>query len=437
MSLWSAPGPPATRVAPLAENYRETPLWWDDTTFPVLEESPLPGSADVIVVGAGFTGLAAAARLGSHGKHVVVVDAGALGEGASGRNAGMVHGGVRRSVAFLERKYGDAGRALQDASVDAYAFVARTAAAAAPDAMYAQTGWLHLAHRASRMKGLRTDEAERRHRLGESTVMLEADALESEAPCRGFFGGMLTDNGASIHPARYLAGLARMSLAGGAAVHPRTHVTSIESRATGSLVHTSRGDIRAGDVLVATNGYTDAAAPWARRRIIPIGSYIIATEPLGEMRAADVSPQRRMMSDTRNFLHYWRLSPDGRLLFGGRTSFAPVSVHTARDRLYAAMIGIYPQLAGVRVSHAWTGNVGFTFDQLPHLTRSGGITYAMGYCGSGVALGSWMGTLAAEWIARGTRPAFSDLRFPRLPFYRGHPWFLPLVGVYYSLLDRL
>jgi glycine/D-amino acid oxidase-like deaminating enzyme len=437
MSLWSPPGPPGTRVAPLAEDYRETPLWWDDTTFPVLAESPLPGSADVVVVGAGFTGLAAAARLGSHGKHVVVVDAGSLGEGASGRNAGMVHAGVRRSVEFLERKYGDAGRALQEASMDAYAFVARTAAAAAPDAMYAQTGWLHFAHRASRMKGLRADEAERRHRLGESTVMLEADALESEAPCRGFFGGMLTDNGASIHPARYLAGLARLSLAAGAAVHPHTHVSSVESLATGSLVHTSRGDISAGDVLVATNGYTDAAAPWARRRIIPIGSYIIATEPLGEMRSADVSPQRRMMSDTRNFLHYWRLSPDGRLLFGGRTSFAPVSVQTARDRLYAAMIGIYPQLAGVRVSHAWTGNVGFTFDQLPHLTRSDGITYAMGYCGSGVALGSWMGTLAAEWIARGTRPAFSDLRFPRPPFYRGHPWFLPLVGVYYSLLDRL
>ena len=202
-------------------------------------------------------------------------------------------------------------------------------------------------------------------------------------------------------------------------------------------MHTSRGDISAGDVLVATNGYTDAAAPWARRRIIPIGSYIIATEPLGDVRAADVSPQRRMMSDTRNFLHYWRLSPDGRLVFGGRTSFAPVTVQTARDRLYAAMIGIYPQLAGVRISHAWTGNVGFTFDQLPHLTRSDGVTYAMGYCGSGVALGSWMGTLAGEWIARGAQPAFADLRFPRIPLYRGHPWFLPLVGLYYSLLDRL
>jgi glycine/D-amino acid oxidase-like deaminating enzyme len=437
MSLWSPPGPPGKRVAPLAEDYRETPLWWDDTSFPVIAESPLPASADVVVIGAGFTGLAAAARIASHGKHVIVLDTGALGEGASGRNAGMIHAGVRRDVAFLERKHGAAGRALHDASVEAYAFVARTAATAAPDALYSQSGWLHLAHRESRMKGLRKDEAERRQRLGEGTVMLEEDALESETPCRGFHGGMLTDNGASIHPARYLAGLARLSLANGAALHPHTHVTSIVTADAGSLVHTSRGDITAGDVLVATNGYTDAAAPWARRRVIPIGSYIIATEPLGDVRAADVSPQRRMMSDTRNFLHYWRLAPDGRLVFGGRTSFAPVSVQTARDRLYAAMIGMYPQLAGVRISHAWTGNVGFTLDQLPHLTRSNGVTYAMGYCGSGVALGSYMGTLAGEWIARGAQPAFSELRFPRIPFYRGHPWFLPIVGVYYSLVDGL
>ncbi|MHB8489697.1 MAG: NAD(P)/FAD-dependent oxidoreductase [Candidatus Dormibacteria bacterium] len=437
MSLWSPAGQPVRRTAPLAEDYRETPLWWDDTAFPSVAESGLPDTADVVVIGAGFTGLAAAARLGSLGKHAVLLDSGGLGEGASGRNAGMIHAGVRRSVAFLERKHGGAGRALHDAGVEAYGFVARTAAAAAPDAMYTQSGWLHLAHRKSRMHGLRKDEAERRQRLGESTVMLEGAALESEAPCRGFFGGMLTDNGASIHPARYLAGLARLSLTNGAALHLQTRVTAIEPLQAGARVHTSHGDVTAGEVLVATNGYTDGAAPWARRRIIPIGSYIIATEPLGDGRAAEISPQRRMMSDSRNFLHYWRLSPDGRLVFGGRTSFAPVSVQSARDRLYAAMIDAYPQLAGVRVSHAWTGNVGFTFDQLPHLTRSDGITYAMGYCGSGVALGSWMGTLAAEWIARGARPAFSDLRFPRIPLYRGHPWFLPLVGVYYSLLDRL
>ncbi|HEY6469165.1 MAG TPA: FAD-binding oxidoreductase [Candidatus Dormibacteraeota bacterium] len=435
MSLWSAPGPPGARVAPLAEDYRETPLWWDDTAFPPLPETPLPETADAVIIGAGFTGLCAAAKLIEHGKHVVVLDSGALGEGASGRNAGMIHSGVRRDVATLERRHGAAGRALHDASIEAYAFVARTAASAAPDAAYTQSGWLHLAHRPSRMKRLRKEEADRREHLHEATVMLEAAALEAESPARGFHGGMLTDNGASIHPARYLSGLARVVL-GGAEIHVHTRAAAIETAPAGSRVRTERGDIHAGEVLVATNGYTDGAAPWARHRIIPIGSYIIATEPLGDARAADVSPHRRMMSDSRNFLHYWRLSPDGRLVFGGRTSFAPVSVQTARDRLYSAMIGMYPQLAGVRLSHAWTGNVGFTFDQLPHLTRVDGVTYAMGYCGSGVALGSWMGTLAGEWMARGAQPAFTGLRFPRMPGYRGHPWFLPLVGVYYSLLDR-
>ncbi len=435
MSLWSSPGPPAARVAPLAEDYRETPLWWDDTTFPTVPESTLPKRADAVIIGAGFTGLCAAAKLVEHGKHVVVVDRGALGEGASGRNAGMIHAGVRRDASWLERHHGAAGRALHEASVDAYAFVARTAASVASDAAFTQCGWLHLAHRPSRMKQLRADEVDRREHLGQATIMLEAAALEAEAPCRGFHGGMLTNDGASIHPARYLSGLARHTLGGGAEIHPRTRATALEPSRTGTVVRTERGDISAGEVLVATNGYTDAVAPWAKRRIIPIGSYIIATEPLGDARAVDVSPHRRMMSDTRNFLHYWRLSPDGRLVFGGRTSFAPVNVQTARDRLYSAMIGMYPQLAGIRLSHAWTGNVGFTFDQLPHINSVDGITYAMGYCGSGVAMGSWMGTLAGEWMARGAQPAFSELRFPRMPGYRGHPWFLPLVGVYYSLLD--
>src|ERR1700690_1330295 len=173
MGPWSPPGPPGKRRAPLAENYRETPLWWEDTTFPALPEKQLPATADAVVIGAGFTGLAAAAKLAEHGKHVVVIESGALGEGASGRNAGMIHAGVRRDVAHLERRYGAAGRALHDASVEAYAFVARTAASASPDAAYSQCGWLHLAHRSSRMKHLRQSELFRRTRLGEATVMLE------------------------------------------------------------------------------------------------------------------------------------------------------------------------------------------------------------------------------------------------------------------------
>ena len=177
--------------------------------------------------------------------------------------------------------------------------------------------------------------------------------------------------------------------------------------------------------------------PPLRRRVIPIGSYIIATEPLSAAQEADISAQRRMMSDTRNFLHYWRLTPDGRLLFGGRASFTPVSLQRARDRLYHAMVGVYPHLEGIRVSHAWSGTVGFTFDQLPHLGRIDGITHALGYCGSGVAMGSWLGNLAGHWLAGGAAPPFTNLRFPTLTGYHGRPWFLPVAGLYYSLRDSV
>ncbi len=144
-----------------------------------------------------------------------------------------------------------------------------------------------------------------------------------------------------------------------------------------------------------------------------------------------------MMTDTREFLHYWRLSPDHRLVFGGRTSFTPVTLQQARDRLYAAMLQIYPELAGIRVSHAWTGTVGFTVDRLPHLGRQDGMTYALGYCGSGVAMATWLGTRAGAWIAGESPGPFAGLPFPTLPGYTGRPWFLPAAGWYYQLRDLM
>ncbi len=425
-------------TAPLSPSYRERPLWWDDADLPdcSLDGRRLPAETDVVIVGAGYTGLAAAVELSKRGQQALVLDKARLGRGASGRNAGMVHAGLHLDLAALEKRFGSVGRSLHETSVDAHRFVARVAPEVAPDSRYEASGWLHLAHDAARMRRLRAGEAARR-RGGETARALGVNELASESACRGFHGGLLSDNGAGIHPARYLAGLARSAMDAGAHVAERVAVTHVERTDGGFLVSSSAGAVRARDVLVACNGYTDTAFPALRRRVIPIGSYIIATEPLDAALVASVSPQRRMMSDTRNFLHYWRLSPDDRLVFGGRTSFVPVSLPHARDHLYAAMTGIYPQLRGVRVSHAWTGNVGFTFDRLPHMGRLDGITYAMGYCGSGVAMASWFGVLAAAWIAGGETNPFLGLRFPTVPGYTGTPWFLPAVGWYYQLRDLL
>ena len=190
-------------------------------------------------------------------------------------------------------------------------------------------------------------------------------------------------------------------------------------------------------MLLATNGYSDGLVPSIRRRIIPIGSYIIATEPLSDDRARSAIPNRRMLFDSKNFLYYWRLSSDNRMLFGGRASFAPTTIAKARDWLYAALIRVHPQLAGIMVEHAWGGNVGFTFDRLPHIGCIEGITYALGYCGTGVAMSTYFGQLAADWIAGGELPDCWQRAFPGLPLYRETPWFLPAVGWYYAALDRL
>ena len=168
---------------PLSDDYREEPVWWRDAGLPDIAPAALPREADVAIIGAGYTGLCAALTLARHGKRVVVVDTDATGRGASGRNAGMIHAGLRRNVDWLERHRGAAGAALHAASVDAVRYVAAMAAAIHADAGFAECGWLYLAHRPSAMRRLRTHERMRRERLGETTVLLAPDAI-SIAPYR-------------------------------------------------------------------------------------------------------------------------------------------------------------------------------------------------------------------------------------------------------------
>jgi glycine/D-amino acid oxidase-like deaminating enzyme len=170
---------------------------------------------------------------------------------------------------------------------------------------------------------------------------------------------------------------------------------------------------------------------------MPIGSYIIATDPLSEDLAHEISPNGRMFFDSKNFLYYWRLTPDRRMLFGGRASFWPSSVEKTARILLRGMLRVHPQLAGVRVAYAWGGKVGFTFDRMPHVGRLGGMTYASGCCGSGVAILPYLGHRTAGWILGGEpAPALAALRFPLVPApYEGRPWFLPAVGEWYRLAD--
>ena len=193
---------------------------------------------------------------------------------------------------------------------------------------------------------------------------------------------------------------------------------------------------------MATNGTTDRRlAPWLGRRVLGLGSFLLATEALPAELAASVLPRRRMCFDTRRLLHYWRLSPDGtRVLFGGRTSFASTTLPEARDRLYAVMVDIHPQLAGVAVARAWGGEVGLTFDRLPHVGRdpASGAVYALGYCGTGVALSTHFGRSVGRWLAgTGELPAFAGRRFPAIPLPARAKRLLPVAGWWYLARDAL
>jgi glycine/D-amino acid oxidase-like deaminating enzyme len=201
---------------------------------------------------------------------------------------------------------------------------------------------------------------------------------------------------------------------------------------------TSGGPLPAGEVLVATNGYTGAAFPGLRRRVVPVGSYVVATARLDPSVARGLLPRARVMSDTWNLLHYFRLSDDGRLVFGGRASFTPATVGRSARILAAAMRKVFPPLAQVPVEYAWAGNVCFGPDRMPHAGRLDGVHHAVGYAGHGVALSTWLGARMGDALAgRAPIPELTGEPLRAIPLYRGMPWFLPAVGGYYRMRDWL
>jgi glycine/D-amino acid oxidase-like deaminating enzyme len=255
-----------------------------------------------------------------------------------------------------------------------------------------------------------------------------------------YYGGMIVERSASLHPALYYKGLLDACRRRGIAVCAEAAVEGITRNGAGWRVATRRGSLEAGDVVIATNGYTGALTPSLRRRVVPIASHIIATEELPADLARSLIPKGRTLSDTKRVLCYYRMSPDGkRMVFGGRARFAKIDQRLSATILYQYMTGRFPQLRGTRITHGWTGNTAFTLDALPHMGEDQGLHYALGCNGSGIAMMTYLGCQTARKIARAANYAcaFDSPEFPDHPLYTGTPWFLPLVGGYYRLRDRL
>ncbi|HEY2887199.1 MAG TPA: FAD-binding oxidoreductase [Candidatus Limnocylindrales bacterium] len=423
----------------LNRDYERRPYW--HATMPPLPDRAgrdLPDVVDVAVVGGGYTGIAAGRKLGLQGAKVVVLEAETLGWGASTRNGGIAHPGFKWGPPALVKRYGEPlARALYRESVDATAMVAGLIRDQGIDAELRLSGYLELAWGASHAAAF-PEEAAALKDFGTPARPISRDELRTEIGTDAYHGGLAVDGGGVVHPAKWFVGLVGLAERAGAELHEGVRVRSLRRQGDGRfVVETSRGAILAKDVLVATNGYTDGVAPAVRRRVIPIGSYIIATEPMPEDLAREISPTGRAYFDTRNFLSYWHVSADRRMIFGGRVSFVPTSVDRTAKLLYRRMLAIHPQLAGTRVAYSWGGKVGITMDRMPHIGRTAGVMYAVGYSGTGVVLSTYLGTRAAEWLGGGAAPALAQLRFPLVPApYEGRPWFLPVVGEWFRMQDR-
>ncbi len=409
---------------------------WSEAT-PPRAAAPVPALVDVAIVGGGYTGLAAARALARHGTRVAVLERHRIGWGASGRNAGFVLPGFQRGLAELAAGLGEtrAGELFR-CSLEAVRYLESLLAAEAIDCGYGRCGSVLLAARPGHLAAL---EDERRCLLrvaGHETALLGAEEVAREIGSPSYHGGLVDGSGGALHPGRYCRGLAAAAERAGAALHEGAGVTAIRRGLGGFELATAGGPVRAGEVLVATDGYTGPPFGRLGRGVVPVGSYIIATAPLEPALAARLLPGGRVLSDTRRLLHYFRLTPERRLLFGGRASMSPLGTGRAARVLGRAMRRVFPDLAQTPVDFAWSGSVGFTRDRLPHAGRLDGVHYALGYCGHGVAFATWLGARMGDALAgRGEIPHLGPLR--AVPLYRGRPWFLPAVDAYYRVRDWL
>jgi glycine/D-amino acid oxidase-like deaminating enzyme len=420
---------------------KELPYWWEHAPPSVAETPALPARADVAVIGSGYTGLSAALTLARAGRFVIVFESDTPGIGASSRNGGMLGSALKPSLGTLTRRYGagPAGALLAEAR-EAYDFLGHFIAEENIDCDYAETGGFTGIVKPAQYDALARETEHLSRSIGLEANMVSKSEVRSEIGTDVYCGGRVTRRRAGLHPARYHAGLIGRVREAGAMVVGNCAVTAIQPNGGDFIVTTRRASLKARNVVVATNGYTGPVTPALRRRVIPVTSYMIATAPLSPNLMATLMPKGRMLTDSNRLLCYFRPSPDNtRVLFGGRPAYTDIGPKLAAERLSHYMTRIFPELRDVELTHSWFGYIAYTFDRLPHVGEHDGMHYAMGYCGSGVVMSTWLGRKAALRLlgeAEG-KSAFAELRTPTSPFYHGKPWFLPLVQAWYQGADML
>jgi glycine/D-amino acid oxidase-like deaminating enzyme len=424
----------------------EQNYWLTTAQFPKTESRALPDRVDVAVIGAGFTGLSAARTLAKRGAKVAVLESETIGWGASSRNGGMVLTGLKLGVNQLISMYGrELTQRMYAASLATIDCVEQIVREEKIECDFSRCGHLEVACKQKHFDDYARQAEVIAREFNHTLRVVQKNELSAEIGSTIYYGGMVDEFSVGVNPARYVAGLGRSAMKAGAEVFEHRHVQGLQREAnqgeSGWKVTTSQGPMWAREVFVATSGYTGKATPTLQKKLIPIGSFIITTEILPEALAHELSPRNRMIYDSKNFLYYYRLTPDRRMLFGGRAAFFPENDQTIRrsaEILRRGMIDVYPQLRDARIEYVWGGTLDFAFDIMPHAGQLDGMYYALGYAGHGVAMATYQGQKMAELIA-GDKPEnpFVGIPFPGAPLglYNGKPWFLPFAGAWYKFLD--
>jgi len=347
------------------------PYWLDTAPhFLGAEEGSPNGSADVVVVGAGFTGLSAALALAKKGAKVTVLEAGSAANAASGRNGGMCNNGFAQDYYALSTRLGRDRANLLYRSFDAgVSKVESIIKEEAIDCDFKRVGKLKLAAKPEHYDKLARSQALLAQEVDPQTRMVTPDDMRAEVGSDRYFGGLLFEKSAGMHVGKFGQGLARAAIQKGVRIYENNPVIDLR-RIDGQShdVKTPAGSVRAAQVLLATGTSNVGPLGWFRRRIIPVGAFIIVTKPLPTEMLDRILPHRRMATDTKNFVNYFRVTPDNRLLFGGRARFAasnPQSDLKSGEILRKALEGVFPELTGVQIDYCWGGMVDMTQDRLP------------------------------------------------------------------------
>jgi glycine/D-amino acid oxidase-like deaminating enzyme len=426
------------------DGVRWEPYWLATAPVPGdWSNTELPGKVDVAIVGGGLTGLSAAIHLAGKRGSVAVLEKHTFGWGASGRNGGMCTTGASIGYLSLVKRYGqERANKLYTTYNDAIDLVEQIVTREHIDCDFERTGKLSLAAKHEHFRAFEKTHLALARNMGYETQLVPAAEISREIGTRAYVGAIVDVQGAGVHVGKLVRGFAQVAGRSGVGLHEQAAVGSVRRLPDGQFeVTTGRGTLWAAQVLVATDGYTDGAVPRFRRRIIPVGSFVIVTEPLDAGLVDRLMPTRRMAADSLNLTHYFRITPDNRLLFGGRAHYAvsgPKANQKSARILRRDMVGIFPELRDTRIEYAWGGDVGFTFDRIPHAGEDRGIYFSLGYCGHGVQMATYMGRAMAE-VMDGHPEAnpWRDFRFPVVPGHVGPPWFLPLADIYYRLKDRV